>query len=90
MKMQATQLRYLDLTVFYFSVLTMATLTNAETLKVNVTGDVIIGAMFPVHVLGDGDQCGSEINDQNGLQNLEALLFALDKVNREILNNLGM
>lgn len=60
-----------------------------EVLKVNVTGDVILGAVFPVHALGAGDECGTEINDQIGIQNLEALLFSLDKVNEDVLKRSG-
>lgn len=57
--------------------------------NVNMAGDVIIGAMFAVHNMAEGDSCGLGINDQSGFQRLEAFLFALDKVNNEVLNKKG-
>ena len=57
---------------------------------VNITGDFIIGAMFPVHNLIGGGKCGYTINDQDGIQNLEALLFSLEKANEDILNGTGV
>ena len=57
---------------------------------VNITGDFIIGAMFPIHNLVGGGKCGYDINDQDGIQNLEALLFSLDIVNENILREIGV
>lgn len=48
--------------------------------NVNIAGDIIIGAVFAVHNIGEGDSCGVGIIDQS-IQRLEAFLFALDKVN---------
>ncbi|XP_052759954.1 metabotropic glutamate receptor 3-like [Mya arenaria] len=53
--------------------------------KVDIRGDFLIGALFPIHNLHEGGTCGHVIQDQSGIQNLEALLFALNKVNTEIL-----
>lgn len=64
-------------------------LTTGQYQKVNVSGDILLGAMFGVHNIGEGDSCGVGISEQIGLQNLEAFLFALDKVNNEILNKTG-
>ena len=64
-------------------------LASGQSLKVNVTGDVILGAMFPIHHLGDDDQCATGIHDHFGIHNLEALLFALGLANEHILNDLS-
>ena len=68
---------------------TFVVIATGQSLKVNVTGDVFLGAMFPIHHLGDGDTCTTGINDQIGFQNLEALLFALDVVNENVLSELS-
>lgn len=57
--------------------------------KVSKSGDMILGAIFAVHNLGEGDSCGKGISDQLGFQRLEAFLFSLKKVNNEILNKKG-
>ena len=54
--------------------------------NVTIPGDFIIGAMFP---LTTAENCGQDIVDQNGIQNLEALIFSLKKVNKEILHDIS-
>ena len=56
----------------------------------NVTGDFIIGAMFPIHNLIGGGKCGRALNDQDGIQNLEALLYSLKIANTEILGDINV
>ena len=63
---------------------------GTENAFVNVTGDFIIGAMFPIHKLIGGGKCGREINDQDGIQNLEALLYSLKIANSEILADINV
>ncbi|XP_035698166.1 metabotropic glutamate receptor 3-like [Branchiostoma floridae] len=46
-----------------------------------VDGDVILGALFPVHSRSDVHTCGPII-EQEGIQPLEMLLFTLDKINQ--------
>lgn len=51
--------------------------------KVTVSGDVLLGGIFPVHQQGKGAQkCGS-INKDRGIQRLEAMLFAVDRINSD-------
>ncbi|KAG5835768.1 glutamate receptor, metabotropic 2a isoform X1 [Anguilla anguilla] len=51
--------------------------------EITVEGDVVIGGLFPVHHKGEGmEDCGA-INEQRGIQRLEAMLLALDKINQD-------
>ena len=49
--------------------------------EITIDGDVVIGGLFPVHEKGEGvEDCG-KINEQRGIQRLEAMLLALDEIN---------
>lgn len=49
--------------------------------EIIIDGDLVIGALFPVHEKGDGmEDCG-KINEERGIQRLEAMLLALDEIN---------
>ncbi|XP_031424287.1 LOW QUALITY PROTEIN: glutamate receptor, metabotropic 2a [Clupea harengus] len=51
--------------------------------EIVVEGDLVIGGLFPVHQKGEGmEDCG-RINAQRGIQRLEAMLLALDEINRD-------
>ncbi|XP_036387544.1 glutamate receptor, metabotropic 2a [Megalops cyprinoides] len=51
--------------------------------EITVEGDLVIGGLFPVHHKGEGmEDCGV-INEQRGIQRLEAMLLALDEINRD-------
>ena len=47
-------------------------------------GDVIIGGLFPIHKKSptSENECG-EFNELNGYQNMEAMMFAIDEINRD-------
>ncbi|KAF6312882.1 glutamate metabotropic receptor 2 [Rhinolophus ferrumequinum] len=46
-------------------------------------GDLVLGGLFPVHQKGSlAEECGP-INEHRGIQRLEAMLFALDRINRD-------
>ena len=46
-------------------------------------GDIMLGGLFPIHKRGDqGEACGA-IQDEDGIQPLEALLFTLDEINND-------
>uniref|UniRef100_H9KVM9 Receptor ligand binding region domain-containing protein n=1 Tax=Callithrix jacchus TaxID=9483 RepID=H9KVM9_CALJA len=46
-------------------------------------GDLVLGGLFPVHQKGGpAEDCGP-VNEHRGIQRLEAMLFALDHVNRD-------
>lgn len=51
--------------------------------EITLDGDLMIGGLFPVHQKGEGvEDCG-KINSQRGIQRLEAMLLALDEINRD-------
>ena len=46
-------------------------------------GDLVLGGLFPVHQKGGpSEECGP-LNQHRGIQRLEAMLFALDRINRD-------
>ncbi|XP_043564408.1 metabotropic glutamate receptor 3-like [Chiloscyllium plagiosum] len=51
--------------------------------EIAIDGDLVIGGLFPVHEKGNGlEDCG-RINEQRGIERLEAMLFALDAINKD-------
>ncbi|XP_048879968.1 glutamate receptor, metabotropic 2a isoform X1 [Brienomyrus brachyistius] len=51
--------------------------------EILVEGDLVIGGLFPVHHKGEGtEDCGT-VNEQRGIQRLEAMLLALDEINHD-------
>ncbi|KAI1905487.1 hypothetical protein AGOR_G00016710 [Albula goreensis] len=52
---------------------------------IKIDGDLVLGGLFPVHEKGAGmDECG-RINEDRGIQRLEAMLFAIDQINADPL-----
>lgn len=51
--------------------------------EITLDGDLMIGGLFPVHQKGEGPQDCGKINAQRGIQRLEAMLLALDEINRD-------
>ncbi|XP_055509480.1 metabotropic glutamate receptor 3 isoform X1 [Leucoraja erinacea] len=50
--------------------------------EIKMEGDLVLGGLFPVHEKGSGnDECGL-VNEDRGVQRLEAMLFAIDSINR--------
>ena len=47
-------------------------------------GDLMLGGLFPIHKRGEAGEAGpcGAIQDEDGIQPLEALLFTLDEINR--------
>ena len=43
----------------------------------------MIGGLFPVHQKGEGAEDCGKINAQRGIQRLEAMLLALDEINKD-------
>ncbi|XP_069500139.1 metabotropic glutamate receptor 2 isoform X3 [Ambystoma mexicanum] len=51
--------------------------------EISTEGDLVIGGLFPVHEKGTPtEECG-KINEHRGIQRLEAMLFALDEINKD-------
>lgn len=52
--------------------------------KIQMDGDIIFGGLFPMHEKGQlGESCG-RIKKEKGIQRLEAMLFAVDKINNDV------
>lgn len=58
---------------------------------VQLSGDLMLGGLFPVHEKGDQIPCSSTVYDR-GLQRLEAMLYAVDLINNNtsILPNITL
>ncbi|XP_046825343.1 metabotropic glutamate receptor isoform X2 [Vespa crabro] len=54
---------------------------HSERESVLIPGDIVLGGLFPVHEKG-GSACGPNVYNR-GVQRLEAMLFAVDQINRE-------
>lgn len=52
---------------------------NKKHFVAGITGDIMLGGLFPVHTSGSGT-CNS-INPERGVQRVEAMLFTLDEIN---------
>ncbi|KAK3101588.1 hypothetical protein FSP39_004675 [Pinctada imbricata] len=52
--------------------------------KIHLDGDIIFGGLFPMHEKGQGPnvKCGT-IKKEKGIQRLEAMLFAIDRINAD-------
>ncbi|XP_061166304.1 metabotropic glutamate receptor 8-like [Saccostrea echinata] len=51
--------------------------------EVHIPGDFVLGALFPIHDSKDG-KCTPQVNEQDGIQILEATIFALREVNASL------
>ncbi|KAJ8688366.1 hypothetical protein QAD02_024161 [Eretmocerus hayati] len=50
---------------------------------VNISGDLILGALFPIHKKGpDLENCG-KIQSEEGIQPLEAMIYTVEQINRD-------
>ena len=47
-----------------------------------LSGDILLGGLFPIHKQGVDDNICGQILDEDGIQPLEAMLFTLDEINR--------
>ncbi|XP_048356815.1 metabotropic glutamate receptor 3 isoform X2 [Sphaerodactylus townsendi] len=51
--------------------------------EIKIEGDLVFGGLFPIKEKGTGaEECG-RINEDRGIQRLEAMLFAIDQINRD-------
>jgi hypothetical protein len=57
-----------------------------STKEVRIPGDFVLGALFPIHY-SENRLCTSLVNEQDGIQILEAAVFALREVNSYLKPN---
>uniref|UniRef100_A0A8C5PLC4 Metabotropic glutamate receptor 3 n=1 Tax=Leptobrachium leishanense TaxID=445787 RepID=A0A8C5PLC4_9ANUR len=51
--------------------------------EIKFEGDLVLGGLFPINEKGGGvEECG-RINEDRGIQRLEAMLFAIDQINKD-------
>jgi len=48
----------------------------------HIDGDIVLGGLFPVHSKDTASGCG-DVQKDRGIQRLEAMLFAVDRINRD-------
>ncbi|CAL8250570.1 unnamed protein product [Arctogadus glacialis] len=90
--------RLLRLLLLALQVLTTATAAkpkmpgHTHLNSIRIDGEISLGGLFPVHARGnDGKACG-ELKKEKGIHRLEAMLFALDRINNdpELLPNITL
>ena len=67
--------------VLLIALVTLPTGVTCQDRSVLVQGNVLLGGLVPVHSQNSNLFCG-ELNERLGIQRLEAILFAVDQVNR--------
>ncbi|XP_033364661.1 metabotropic glutamate receptor [Bombus vosnesenskii] len=74
------QMLILLLSLHQLSVLSQSK-AHSEREAVLIPGDIVLGGLFPVHEKG-GASCGPSVYNR-GVQRLEAMLFAVDQINKD-------
>ncbi|KAK8787418.1 hypothetical protein V5799_022805 [Amblyomma americanum] len=64
---------------------------ESQATRIDIPGDIMLGGLFPVHHRIGRSACGP-INGERGIQRLEAMLFALDRINQDpsLLNGISL
>lgn len=72
--------------------LSMALPTANTKDMVKLDGDLVLGGLFPLHDAGDEKTLCGAIKEEKGIQRMEAMLFAVDQINRDhkLLTNLTL
>ncbi|XP_062609120.1 metabotropic glutamate receptor 4-like [Saccostrea cucullata] len=69
--------------LFLYLTLQFAKASIKDKNKIQLDGNMIFGGLFPMHEKGQsGKDCGT-IKKEKGIQRLEAMLFAIDKINAD-------
>jgi hypothetical protein len=50
---------------------------------IKLPGDIILGGLFPMHEKGTGGEICGDIKEEKGIQRVEAMLYAIDKINAD-------
>ena len=69
------------MTMMFLMVTAMSLVSALPSQYLTYPGDIMLGGLFPIHKRGEAGPCGA-IQDEDGIQPLEALLFTLDEINR--------
>lgn len=78
---------YWPLHLFLLELLILGVLPSSSRLppatkhEIVLEGDLVVGGLFPVHHKGEGTEDCGVINEERGIQRLEAMLLALDEIN---------
>ena len=76
-------LRFLTLSILILPLHAFFGGTKAEVIK--LPGDIILGGLFPMHEKGTGGMTCGAIKEHKGIQRVEAMLYAIDKINADPL-----
>ncbi|CAG0893388.1 unnamed protein product [Darwinula stevensoni] len=60
----------------------VATASASVSRSVKLPGEIVLGGLFPIHEKGEHAPCSPAFYDR-GLQRLEAMLFAIDRINAD-------
>lgn len=78
-----TRLQVLTLALFSKGFLLSLGDHNFMRKEIKIEGDLVLGGLFPINEKGTGtEECG-RINEDRGIQRLEAMLFAIDEINKD-------
>ncbi|XP_068406571.1 metabotropic glutamate receptor 3 isoform X1 [Eschrichtius robustus] len=78
-----TRLQVLTLALFSKGLLLSLGDHNFLRREIKIEGDLVLGGLFPINEKGTGtEECG-RINEDRGIQRLEAMLFAIDEINKD-------
>ncbi|XP_035705596.1 metabotropic glutamate receptor 3 isoform X2 [Folsomia candida] len=72
----------LELSLLWLMASLPSSFTILQNKYVDYPGDFILGALFPIHRRGSGNDVCGEIQLEDGVQLLEALLFTVDNINK--------
>lgn len=85
---ECADIKWISMKAKIYLLITVACLcvTYTKLLSANYDGDIILGALFPIHERHAGKQppCGV-IQEQDGIQPLEALMYTLDYINNSTM-----
>lgn len=77
------KIRFLYILFYAFLPFQDAKVSPKDKNKIQLDGDLIFGGLFPMHEKGkSGKSCGT-IKKEKGIQRLEAMLFAVDRINAD-------
>ncbi|XP_013365940.1 PREDICTED: metabotropic glutamate receptor 3 [Chinchilla lanigera] len=78
-----TRLQVLTLALFSKGFLLCLGDHNFQRKEIKIEGDLVLGGLFPINEKGTGTEDCGRINEDRGIQRLEAMLFAIDEINKD-------